>query len=92
MYDQFGNLLSEATDTGITLREYIYLDNLPVAVVDLTGPMQSIYYIHSDHLGTPQLLTDENQRVVWEAEYAPFGEAHIDADPDRLAGSSRRCR
>jgi RHS repeat-associated protein len=36
-----------------------------------------IFYYHSDHLGTPQLLTDENQNVVWEAHYDPFGEAHI---------------
>lgn len=31
------------------------------------------YYFHNDHLGTPQVLTDENQTVVWKGEYDPFG-------------------
>ncbi|ARN73934.1 RHS repeat domain-containing protein [Oceanicoccus sagamiensis] len=32
------------------------------------------YYIHNDHLGTPQVVTDENQTVVWQANKKPFGE------------------
>ncbi len=32
------------------------------------------YFIHNDHLGTPQVVTDENQQVVWQADYEPFGE------------------
>ena len=42
----------------------------------------SISYVHSDRLGTPQVLTDEQQRIVWRADYRPFGEAEIDEDPD----------
>lgn len=34
----------------------------------------SIYYSHNDHLGTPQVFTDQNQNVVWQADYQPFGE------------------
>jgi RHS repeat-associated protein len=33
------------------------------------------YYFHNDHLGTPQVLTDQYQAVVWQAEYDPFGKA-----------------
>ncbi len=29
------------------------------------------------HLGTPQLLTDKNQAIVWQATYTPFGTASI---------------
>lgn len=36
-----------------------------------------IFYVHSDHLGTPQVLTDQDQNVVWKAHYTPFGEAQI---------------
>ncbi len=36
-----------------------------------------IYYYHNDHLGTPQTLTDENQTIVWQASYDPFGKATI---------------
>ena len=33
------------------------------------------YFFHTDHLGTPQAVTDTDQAVVWQAEYSPFGEA-----------------
>jgi RHS repeat-associated protein len=33
--------------------------------------------VHTDHLGTPQLITDSNQNVVWDATYDPFGQANI---------------
>jgi RHS repeat-associated protein len=39
--------------------------------------------VHSDHLGTPRAITDEDQRVVWTAGYEPFGEATVNEDPDR---------
>lgn len=35
------------------------------------------YYVHTDHLGTPQSLTDANQTTVWDADYEPFGQALI---------------
>ncbi len=44
---------------------------------------ETIYYFHNDHLGTPQAMSDQNGRVVWKAEYEPFGQAFIDEDPDQ---------
>jgi RHS repeat-associated protein len=38
---------------------------------------ESIYYYHTDHLGTPIMLTDANQAVAWDATYEPFGKASI---------------
>lgn len=32
------------------------------------------YYFHNDHLGTPQVLSDSNQAIVWKGEYDPFGQ------------------
>ena len=29
------------------------------------GP-EAMYYVHSDHLGTPRLITDQNQQPVWK--------------------------
>ncbi|MCK4843144.1 MAG: RHS domain-containing protein, partial [Methylococcales bacterium] len=37
----------------------------------------SVYYYHLDHLGTPQLMTDSDQAVVWQARYLPFGETTL---------------
>ena len=42
----------------------------------------ALYYIHNDHLGTPQVLTDENGQVVWRAVYNPFGSATVNEDVD----------
>lgn len=40
------------------------------AYVDL----RETYYYHTDHLGTPIMMTDKNQNVVWQMERLPFGE------------------
>jgi len=38
-----------------------------VAIADLS-------YYHTDHLGTPLAMTDQNGELAWQAEYLPFGE------------------
>ena len=35
-----------------------------------------IQYVHTDHLGTPQKMTDANKTLVWDAVYTPFGQVH----------------
>ena len=52
-----------------------------VATADQTA---AIYYIHPDHLGTPQVITDNPAdpqqtppQVVWQASYDPFGQTDI---------------
>ena len=35
------------------------------------------FYYQSDHLGTPQMLTDQTGAIVWSADYGSFGEASI---------------
>ena len=72
-YDQGGQLIAELDDLGNTITEYIYIDGQPVSIV--TGG--SVNYIHTDHLGTPQQITDATQAIVWKADYTPFGDATI---------------
>ncbi|MEN8205052.1 MAG: RHS repeat-associated core domain-containing protein [Pseudomonadota bacterium] len=38
----------------------------------------AVSYVHNDHLGTPQTMTDETGSVVWRAAHDPFGKADID--------------
>jgi RHS repeat-associated protein len=33
-----------------------------------------LVFVHNDHLGTPQVITDAAQQVVWQGDYLPFGE------------------
>jgi uncharacterized protein RhaS with RHS repeats len=48
--------------------DYIYLNGRPVAV--LNG--STLYYLHDDMLGTPQLATDSGQNMQWQASYDAF--------------------
>jgi len=72
-YDMSGRLLAELDGSGNTVREYVYLEDRPVAFLDGS----TIYYIHGDHLGTPHVVTNGAQTVVWQARYKPFGEANV---------------
>ncbi len=49
------------------------------------------YYYNNDHLGAPRELVDRSGRVVWSADYRPWGAALVDAsstvdNPLRLPG------
>ncbi len=35
------------------------------------------FYYQNDHLGTPQMLTDQSGAIVWSADYESFGKASI---------------
>ncbi|MGH8489258.1 MAG: RHS repeat domain-containing protein, partial [Gammaproteobacteria bacterium] len=73
LYDPEGRLLGEYDEAGQVEREYVYLDHLPLA--QITGT--AIAYIHTDHLGTPESLTDQDQALVWQAHHDPFGRATV---------------
>ena len=34
----------------------------------------NLLYVHADHLGSPQKLTDASQATVWDGAFDPFGE------------------
>jgi RHS repeat-associated protein len=38
---------------------------------------ETLYFYHTDHLGTPKLVTDINGNAVWKADYMPFGRADV---------------
>ncbi len=86
-YDLQGHLIAETSATGQTLVEYFYLGDQPLAMI---RPTEALYYYHNDHLGTPQILTNESGTVSWKAVYTPFGEAEISIltveNPFRLPG------
>ena len=76
VYDQGGRLIGEYDATGSPIAEYVYLDGQPLTM--LRGGV--IYYYHTDHLGTPQALTDKDRRLVWRVGYTPFGDTIIVVD------------
>lgn len=53
---------------------------LAALVLVLSMPMLSLadtkmFFVHNNHLGTPTVITDANQDVVWRLEQKPFGES-----------------
>jgi len=47
-----------------------------------TVGIETVYWHHNDHLGTPQAMTDINGTKVWEMSQTPFGIATVNEDPD----------
>ena len=80
IYGQDGALLEE-TDSGLT--DYIYVNGRPIGtfVPALLGGGGTVYYLHTDRQGTPQLATDPSQTVVWGTQYQPFGTTTIPIGP-----------
>ena len=89
VYDLQGHLLGEYDASGNAIREYVWLDELPVAVFTpdpalganaAAGP-PLVYYVHTDHLNTPRVVVDRNnvQRWRWLAE--PFGTTAAETSP-----------
>ena len=46
-------------------------------VVPIEKNVHTLYYIHSNHIGQPIMITDEQQNIHWLARYSPTGEAKI---------------
>ena len=75
LYDFDGNLIAEAGDNGAITAEYLYMGTNRLAMVDTASGKMYTYL--NDRLGTPRLMTDATNTVIWEATYKPFGEATV---------------
>jgi RHS repeat-associated protein len=72
-----GQALAEATDAGVTTREYIWLDDLLIAAVDVSGTDATLYHVHAGPRGEPLRMTNAARALVWDAAYEPFGAASV---------------
>ena len=73
-------IIAEYNGAGMRARRYAYLPSglNPIQIEDANG----IYNVHSDHLQTPQFLTDTSQQVVWNQSQETFGKSAVNTDPD----------
>jgi RHS repeat-associated protein len=51
----------------------------------LKGDAPRIHYIHTNEIGTPTAVTNQNRQVVWRTTHTAFGEAQPIASPDGKA-------
>lgn len=68
-YDLAGNLIAENNNGTVT--DYIYANGRPIGV--FSPGTATLYFVHTDNLGTPQMVTDGTQAVVWSTTYQPYG-------------------
>ena len=67
-------MIAEYDASGVLVTEYISVDGGPLAMVDNTGAAPALYYVLTDHLERPIMMTDESRNIVWQASYLPYGE------------------
>lgn len=62
------SLLYEKNESNIASEEinYIYLNGKPIGIIK----NNDIYYIQTDHLGTPRVILDSNNNLVWKWNYS----------------------
>jgi len=87
-YDLSGTLLSETTETGAPIRDYVHMNGVPVAQIDTNGTIDTVSYLHTDHLGTPRRATNEAGDVVWSWDSDAFGQTAANDDPDSDGNST----
>lgn len=82
VYDQEGRLLGEYDAySGSVRREYVWLQGMPVAVLDGTPASPVIAYVHTDHLNTPRTVIDRQGRQRWTWVAEPFGNSAPATNP-----------
>ncbi|WP_442755783.1 RHS repeat domain-containing protein [Methylocystis sp. JAN1] len=74
VHDINDHIIAEMDAAGVTKREYVWLDDLPIAVVDGADTASpALYFVHTDHLKRPARMVNINWSWVWDVIYSPFG-------------------
>jgi len=85
MYDESGHLLGEYSSTGALVQETVWMGDIPVATLRPNGSSISIYYVHTDQLGTPRKVTrPSDNKLAWRWDADPFGTVAPNQNPQSL--------
>ena len=86
LYDEAGQWLGNYSATGQAQQQAIWLDNYPVALINVTATgVPELAYVQPDHLGTPRVVIDPVRDVAiwdWSNKSEVFGNQIPSADPD----------
>ncbi|WP_312252927.1 RHS repeat-associated core domain-containing protein, partial [Stenotrophomonas sp.] len=86
LYDEAGRWLGNYSATGVAQQQAIWLDNYPVALINVTAAgVPELAYIQPDHLGTPRVVIDPVRDVAiweWSSKSEVFGDQAPANDPD----------
>ena len=93
MYDESGHLLGEYTSTGALVQETVWMGNTPVATLLPSGSTVAVYYIHTDHLGTPRKITRTSDNgLMWRWDPDTFGSVAPNNNPSGLGAFTYNLR
>jgi RHS repeat-associated protein len=78
VFDLDGHLLAEHDGaTGAVIREYVWLDDMVVAVMESSVGPATTYFVHTGQLDEPLAITDGTKTRVWSAYLEPWGQAQV---------------
>jgi len=80
VYDEDGKVLGEYDGSGTAVREYVWLGEMPLAVL---APSETLY-VHADHLNAPRALMNSSNQLRWRWISDPFGVVAPEEDPSSL--------
>lgn len=85
VYDEAGRWIGDYDNTGASLQQAVWLDDLPVGLLASAGSSQALHYVEPDHLGTPRAVIDHARDVAiwsWDVKSEVFGNSPPNQDPD----------
>lgn len=75
-----GNTLTHEIHSSGYKRSYIYEPRSFIPLAQVTQKPETnnkqVFYYHNDHIGTPELITNESGEIIWEGRAKAFGETH----------------
>jgi RHS repeat-associated protein len=74
MYDEAGHIVGEYSSTGALIQETVWMGDIPVATLRPSGSTVAVYYVHTDHLGSPRKVTRPSDNgLTWRWDPDTFG-------------------
>ena len=93
MYDEAGHLLGEYSGTGALVEETVWMGDVPVATLQPNGTGTSIYYVHTDQLNAPRVITrPSDNAIAWRWDTDPFGTVTPNQNPAGLGSFAYNLR
>lgn len=77
IYDENAHVIGEYS--AASSKEYVYLQDMPVIFISNSD----VYYVETDHLGTPRSLRNWYGNVVWKWDSDAYGAGLPDEDVDK---------
>lgn len=80
-HDSDNRVIAEVSAAGTTIRDYIWLDDLPVAALDhsLSQTNPTLFFVQADHLNRPVTMSNAAKSWVRRAQNKRYGAVHLQA-------------